>query len=243
MSSLFRIACLVLTGNLLLPAAHARPIVLAEGTTVMGEYGAGTMSEFQAFYAPSYRYSLGVGYLKLNSHVDPLPAGTTGGGHGHGGGAVTAAGQSDASHDISYVRVNYLPKRWNMESAQANVLVWGSLGQVNAWTADAWDFAWNVGGQLDYETRRIYASVRTDLYEASIASHRIDTLQLGLAPYKHDYNTLALWFVVQARQYAGETIHEGTEISALLRLFTRKTWMEAGVTQDGRVQAMLMVNF
>jgi hypothetical protein len=244
MRSLVRIVCALVTGMVLQPQAQARPIVLAEGTTVMGEYGAGTMSELQAFYAPSYRYSLGVGYLMLNSHVSPQILGATGG-HSHGGSAITSATQSSPSHDISYVRLNYLPKRWNMDSAQANVLVWGSLGQVNLWDArdDAKEFAWNVGGQLDYETRRIYASVRTDLYEANVASHRIDTLQLGVAPYKHDYDTLALWFLVQARQYAGEALHEGTEISALLRLFKRKTWIEAGVTQDGRVQAMLMFNF
>jgi hypothetical protein len=207
----------------------------------MGEYGAGTMSEVQAFYAPNFRYSFGPGYLSLEDHVSPQqPAGSTGG-HSHGGGTATSTSQS-TGHDITYLRLNVLPLRWNMESAQANVLVWGSAGQVNFWNGGQ-DFAWNVGGQVDYETRRIYTSLRTDLYEASVASHRIDTLQLGIAPYKHDYDTPALWFLVQARQYGGALIHQGTEISALLRLFTRTTWIEAGVTQDGRIQAMVMFNY
>lgn len=55
-------------------------------------------------------------------------------------------------------------------------------------------------GQLDYETRCVYASMRTDLHEASSFSHRIDTPQLGWAPDEHDYQTLAVWFVIQARQ-------------------------------------------
>ena len=51
-------------------AAHAKPIAFAHGTTVMGEYGAGTMTELQAFYAPTFRYSLGGGHLSLDSDVE-----------------------------------------------------------------------------------------------------------------------------------------------------------------------------
>ena len=51
-------------------AAHAKPIAFAHGTTVMGEYGAGTMTEVQAFYAPTFRYSLGASHLTLDSAID-----------------------------------------------------------------------------------------------------------------------------------------------------------------------------
>jgi hypothetical protein len=197
---------------------HGKPISFADGTTVMGEYGAGTMIEVQAFYAPTFRYSLGGSHLSLNSAED------------------------DRTREITYFRANYLPKRWNFESAQANVFVWGSVGTANVSGNSGNEFAWNVGGQLDYETRRIYASLRTDLHEASDYSHRIDTLQLGIAPYKHDYQTLAVWFVLQARQYTGG-LYEGTEWAALIRLFKRNAWIEAGPTQDGKLQAMLMFNF
>src|SRR5262249_21369819 len=160
-------------GSALSPV-HAKPIAFADGTTVMGEYGAGTMTEVQAFYAPTFRYSIGGGHLSLNSS------------------------QTSEADDITYARFNYLPKRWNLEAAQANVFVWGSLGRAHVRTTGDDELAWNVGGQLDYETRRLYASLRTDLHEAKDFSHRIDTLQLGVAPYKHDYATLAVWFVVQA---------------------------------------------
>lgn len=66
--------------------------------------------------------------------------------------------------------------------------------------------------------RRVHASLKTDWQGASDFSHRIDTLQLGLAPYKHDYGGIATWFVVQARDYTGG-LHCGTERAALLRLF------------------------
>ena len=198
-------------------SAVAKPIAFADGTTVMAEYGAGTMTELQAFYAPTFRYSIGGGHLSLNSAVN------------------------DDTRDISYFRINYLPKRWNFESAQANVFVWGGIGRAHIGeTGD--ELSWNAGGQLDYETRRIYASLRTDYHDASDFSHRIDTLQLGVAPYEHDYETLAIWFVIQAREYTGD-LFDGTEWAALIRLFKHNAWLEAGATREGKLQAMLMFNF
>lgn len=201
-----------------LVCAHAKPIAFADGTTLMAEYGAGTMIEVQAFYAPSFRYSVGGGHLSLNS------------------------AESDDTRDITYARLNYLPKRWNMEAAQANVFVWGGVGRAHIGETGDNELTWNVGGQLDYETRRVYASLRTEYYDASAFSHRIDTLQLGLAPFEHDYESLAVWLVVQGREYTGG-LFEGTEWAGLIRLFKRNAWLEAGMTGEGNLQAMLMFNF
>ena len=142
---------------------QAKPIAFAHGTTVMAEYGAGTMNEAQVFYAPKYFYSLGAGYLELESDID------------------------GRRREITYARANYLVKRWNMENAQANVFVWGGAGQAYVSEINDHTFAWNAGGQIDYETRRIYSSLKTDLHRSDAFSHRVDTLQLGIAPYEHDY--------------------------------------------------------
>jgi hypothetical protein len=195
-----------------------KPIAFANGTTAMAEYGADTMIEVQAFYAPSFRYSIGGGHLRLRSDID------------------------SSQRDITYVRLNYLPKRWNLESAQANIFVWGSLGGASTNVSAGEALAFNAGAQFDYETRRIYSSLRTDYHESTGFGHRIDTLQLGVAPYKHDFDTLAIWFVVQARQYTGG-LHDGVEWAALLRFFKRGAWLEAGLTRTGQVQAMMMFNF
>ena len=45
------------------PVAMAKPIAFARGTTLMAEYGAGTMNEFQVFYAPRYWWSVGGGWI------------------------------------------------------------------------------------------------------------------------------------------------------------------------------------
>jgi hypothetical protein len=88
----------------------------------------------------------------------------------------------------------------------------------------------------------VYSSLRSDLEESPHFSHRIDTLQLGWAPYAHDYDTLATWFVVQGRRYSGG-LYRGTETAFLVRFFKGGAWIEAGVTTHGDVQAMAMFNF
>jgi hypothetical protein len=226
MSAHYRRACSFIaalaTLGLTTTVVHGKPIAFANGTTVMAEYGAGTMTEVQAFYAPSYRYSVGASYLALRSDID------------------------DRERDITYARFNYLPKRWNLEAAQANIFLWGGIGNAHVSDADMDNsdnvFAWNTGGQFDYETRQVYASLRTDYHAASVYHHRIDTLQLGVSPYKHDYQTLALWFVVQGRHYTGG-LYDGMEWAGMLRLFKRSAWLEAGLTTDGKLQTMLMFNF
>jgi hypothetical protein len=199
-------------------AATAKPIAYAHGTTLMLEYGAGTMNELQVFHAPRYWYSVGGGWLELSSE------------------------DGSKLHHIDYVRGNLLVKRWNLPSAQANVFAWGGLGRATGNDFVGSTVARNLGFQTDYETRRIYGSFQSDLQESAYFSHRIDTVQLGWAPYAHDYTTLATWFVVQGRHYTGG-LYRGTETAFLLRFFKGGAWVEIGATTDGKLQSMAMFNF
>lgn len=199
-------------------SAIAKPIAYAEGTTVMAEYSAGTMQELQIFYAPRFDYSVGGGHVDFTSDED-----------------------SQSAH-ITYTRLNWLAHRWNLDAAQANVFVWGGVGFATGNSFSGSIFTGNAGGQADYETRRVYASLKTDLQRSSQFSDRVDTLQLGVAPYKHEYGGLATWFVFQARHYTNN-VHSGIEAAALLRFFRGGAWVEAGVTNDGKLQAMAMFNF
>jgi hypothetical protein len=200
------------------PVAIAKPIAFARGKTVMAEFGGGTMNELQAFYAPTYWSSVGVGWTGLASDID------------------------GTRHEYVYLRGNLLAHRWNLPGAQANVFVWGGLGNAKGSDFAGSEISREAGVQADYETRRVYASFKSDLQESAHTSHRIDTLQLGWAPYAHDYDTLATWIVVQGRTYTGD-IHQGTEGALLLRLFKGGTWVEVGATSDRKLQAMVMFNF
>jgi len=233
------------TALLLAPALQARPIVFARSTMAMAEYRDGSMSEAQVFYAPEHWLSVGLGYMELDD------------------------GGTNVRHSVSYARLNLLAKRWNMAGAQANVFVWGGLGNayLGGWTylpsqpppsghdhgppIDSPDpvvvpsrqsFSYNAGGQIDYETRRIYVSFKTDLHDSDLFWHRADTLQFGIAPYEHDTNTLATWFVISGRNYTGD-MHEDTELAFLLRFFKKRAWLEAGATTEGKIQAMAMFSF
>ena len=198
--------------------AIAKPIAFARGTTAMLEYGAGTMNEAQVFYAPKYWWSAGGGWLELASEDGIL------------------------KRRITYARANVLAKRWNLPRAQANVFAWGGLGRATGNDFDGSTTAWTAGFQLDYETRRVYGAFRSDQQRSDHFSHRIDTLQLGWAPYEHDYDTLATWIVVQGRRYTGG-LYDGIEPALLLRFFKGGTWVEIGGTPEGQVQAMAMFNF
>lgn len=200
------------------PTAWAKPIAFADGTTVMLEYGAGTMKEAQLFYAPEYYLSLGGGQVEFDSAESPTV------------------------QRITYARVNLLAHRWNLPDAQANIFVWGGLGGATGNRFTGTELTANGGGQFDYETRRVYASLKSDWQRADAFEHRVNTLQLGLAPYRHEYNGLATWFVYQAREYTGG-IYGGVEQALLLRLFKGGAWIEAGITNTHHLQAMMMVNF
>lgn len=199
-------------------AAQAKPIAFADGTTMMAESGAGTMTEAQVFHAPRHWWSAGAGVLELRAE--------------------------DRAFDrrIRYLRANLLAKRWNLPATQANVFVWGGVGRARGSDFAGSESAVNAGAQVDYETRRVYASLKADWHRADTFDHHIDTLQLGFAPYAHDYDGLATWVVLQGGNYTNG-LYDGTEWALLLRLFKGGTWIEAGVTQDGKPQAMLMFNF
>lgn len=228
------------------PAAVARPVVFADSTTVIAEYRESALSELQIFYAPEHNWSIGFGQFEVEA--DGL-----------------------TTHSMSYVRANLLAKRWNLESAQANVFVWGGFGgahmgktfvQPGAPPSDGHDhgeapppgdssalyrpardaFAWTAGGQVDYETRRIYASYKLDLHESDLFTHRSDTLQLGVAPYEHGVDSLATWLIVSGRRYSGD-MHQSEELAVLLRFFKKLVWVELGATTDGNLQAMAMISF
>jgi hypothetical protein len=247
LNNIFRLLCAgALSALLISPAAEARPIVFADSTTVIAEYREAAISELQVFYAPERNWSIGLGHFQVEA--DDL----------------------NTSHSMTYLRANLLAKRWNLESAQANIFLWGGFGgahmgktiiQPGAPPSDGHDhgespletalplyrpalddFAWTAGGQIDYETRRIYASYKLDLHESDLFTHRSDTLQLGVAPYEHTVNSLATWLIVSGRRYSGD-MHQSEELAVLLRFFRKLVWVEVGATTDGNLQAMAMISF
>lgn len=206
-------------------SAQAKPIAFADGTTVMHERNT-NMLESQAFYAPTYWWSVGPGFMRLTSD------------------------DKQKQREIGYAQFNYLVKRWNLPAAQGNLFVFGGAGTARSTESGGplgnSETVWRYGGQGDYETRSIYTSFKVDSYRSSSFSHRITTVQAGFAPYEHDYEELALWFLIQARHYTGDlrdTSQRRLEQAALVRLFKGPVWVELGVNRERKTQFMIMYNF
>jgi hypothetical protein len=184
------------------------------------------MLETQAFYAPAYWWSIGPGYMQLTSD------------------------DKQKRREIGYAQVNFLVKRWNMPGAQGNIFAFGGAGNARSTNSGGnlvnSETVWRYGGQGDFETRSVYTSFKVDGYRSSTFSHRITTLQAGISPYEHDYEDLAVWILVQARQYTGGLRDERggkVEQTALLRLFKGPVWVELGLNRERKSQFMIMYNF
>lgn len=211
-------------------AALAKPIAYPDGTTVIFDYGP-HMEEAQVFTAPNFQSSLGAGYVRVK-----LPP--NGSGHSHAHGAGTQYGNNV---DIGYLRVNLLAERWNLADSQANIYVWGGLGTSDSGDRAGPDTVPNAGFQVDAESRRFYAALKSDWHATYGFTWGMNTLQLGVAPYLHDYNGVATWLVVQGHNMDG-TLHRENGAAGLVRLFWRGIWVEAGADLKGKPIALLMLN-
>jgi hypothetical protein len=203
-------------------AASAKPIAFQDGWTVMGEYGTNTMREAQVFYAPQYWWSGGLTVTKL------------------------IADDKSFEREIPGVQANYLVRRWNLPAAQGNVFAWAGVGAARGFDSGGsfsgvtTPFA---GLQADFETRSFYSSAKSVVFHSSRFTNAVHTVQLGIAPYEHDYEDLAVWFLLQARRYSGGVLPGKTEVIPMLRLFKGNFWIEAGVDRERRAQVMVMMNF
>ena len=196
------------------PPVEARPVSYAQGHMLMADHSA-DLDQWSYTYSPSFRWSGSAGFLRL----DDL-AGTD-------------------RLELSYVRGSRLLKRWNLPQAQANVFGW--VGAGSARTAYGRDFARHVGVQADYETRRIYTAIVSELHEGPDWSHRVDTVSLGWAPYLHDIDRVATWVVAKGMR-TSNAMDESFKPALVLRFFTVRWWLEVGADGDGKPLANLMIN-
>lgn len=201
-------------------ASEARPIAYADATTFMAEYSRDT-SDLSLYYAPRFDRSYGGGWHRYRRAAH----------HGQ-----------NLEREFRFLRINHLARRWNLPRAQANAFLWASLGTARGSEFNGSKGAVNVGFQLDYETLQLYTMLKSDYWHTAAYAHRMDVAQLGLAPYQHRYGGWATWLVAQLDQSSGALQREQGG-ALLLRFFNETTWIEAGVDDDGKPRANLMINF
>ena len=214
----FALFALPLCGLLLATAASARPVSYADGHMFMADYQP-DMQQASYTYSPSFRWSASVGQLR----VDDL--------------------DGAAESRLDYVRSARLLRRWNGPASQGNAFGWVGVGHRRFDTASGRDSgtAWHTGFQLDWETRRVYTALTSEWHGGAGPDFRLDTASLGWAPYKHDHDRMATWFVVKGMRTEG-AIDEDVMPVGMLRFFTARWWVEIGATADGEPIANLMLN-
>ncbi|MGL6290692.1 MAG: hypothetical protein ACRC2H_08415 [Silanimonas sp.] len=192
----------------------ARPISYADGHMLMAEHEP-DVDRVSYTFSPSFRWSVSAGGLRATE--------------------LERSGELE----LGYMRAAHLLHRWNLPSAQANAFVWGGLGEGR--TTLGRGLARHVGLQLDYETRRVYTSLVSELHEGDGWSHRFDTAAIGWAPYEHDVDRVATWVVLKGMRTTNAT-DNAIKPAAVLRFFTTRWWLEVGADADGRPLANLMLN-
>lgn len=207
--------CSVLALLAFASAAHARPIGYAGGQMLMLD-ASDDLQQLSVTHAPSFRYAFAAGHLRA--------ADLTG---------------ADDTLSTTYLRAAILAKRWNLPRAQANVFVWGGLGSARYAGADG---SRHIGAQVDYETRRIYTSLVSELHEGSGFSYRFDTAAVGIAPYEHDMERMASWIVLKAK-HTSNARDTSLKPEIAWRMFTAKWWLDAGIDADGKPSINLMLNY
>jgi hypothetical protein len=186
---------------------HAHPVAFEGSTQVMGSYTE-PMSTFEAYhtYAANVAFGLDAELMKMPGENLLLTA----------------------------LQHNWLVKRWNAESSQANFYAGVGAGVASAWSsrrAKDTDPYGRVAVQLDYETLWVYTAVKSAVDAGQHFTFAENTVSLGFAPYAHDYDGLATWLIVDFT-YVTEFDHD-LRIIPKIRLFKNSWFIEAGCSLDG----------
>ncbi|MCX8098780.1 MAG: hypothetical protein N3F11_07230 [Casimicrobiaceae bacterium] len=129
--------------------------------------------------------------------------------------------------------------RHQLPDGIGNAYVYG--GPLAARNARTEDTRYGVHGGLwaDYETRWVYTRASWHGYRYAGRSRSETVLQAMLAPYAADYEDIASWGGVQLRKKTGQS---QVEVTPYLRFFSKRWWIDAGVSVNRQNRNDLFVN-
>ena len=133
---------------------------------------------------------------------------------------------------------NFLLKRRNGESSQANIyLLSGAGGRV----LDGKEGILHVGLQGDWETQRIYTYLSGDTYIKKDTLYFIRS-RVGVAPYEGAYEDLHTWLILQG-DYKWKSEGEIFSVMPVIRVFKKNVLFEIGANFNGQYLGTVMVHF
>ncbi len=135
---------------------------------------------------------------------------------------------------------NWLLKRWNLPSAQANI--YAGLGAGLAGEVGTGSSPGGIGFfRADYETRRVYTAFDAKWIESADVSRGVFSAAAGIAPYKAEFDQLNTWLILQAEHVTG--MEDKLEIIPKVRFFKGPYFLELGSTLSGKPVVNFMIHF
>jgi len=208
-------ARLMAVGLLATGVAHAAPMGFAGSAMTMADYDE-SWRMVSANYALTRSDAIGASVSELR------PEG---------------AARRETLTQLEYVR---LLKRWNLSDAQANVWLFGGLGELDRGDTGS-NVAWSPGVQFDYETTRLYAAATARLYRAGSIDRDQYSVRGGFSFYEASYDEPQPWLIVDAKRMVG--LYDGWEVTPMLRVIHKRFFIEGGISDRGNVRANLMITF
>lgn len=189
----------------------ARPVSYPGSITLMQMNNASSNS-LHIHYSPTAKYS--IGYL----------------GERH---------RNNADWQFHGVQFNYLVKRWNQPSSQANV--YSKSGVGGAFDGNS-GLAAFTGIALDWEDRRYFTAYENRFYHTKDLGRFLkQEARIGIAPYIGGYGDLHTWLMLQVNRNPTQDIPNTA--TALVRLFKSEYLAEFGVSNQRTLLANLIVRF
>ena len=130
------------------------------------------------------------------------------------------------------LRTTYLVDRKNTKISQRNLYMTGGISSESTK-----NFHYGIHG--DWETRRIFTSFAYINKHTRTKDYTENELQLGIAPYKGEYNDLHTWLMIKAKK---DTINNDWETYPFIKLFKGDFLIEIG-TKNSHWDIHYMVRF
>ena len=148
--------------------------------------------------------------------------------------------EGDQDEIFAGLQHNWLLKRWNLPSAQANVYAGvgaGLAGEVGNGASPA-----GIGFfRADYETRRVYTALDAKLIESADVSRGVFSAAVGIAPYKAEFDELNTWLILQVEHVTD--MEDKLDIIPKVRFFKGPYFLEIGSTLSGKPVVNFMIHF
>lgn len=126
--------------------------------------------------------------------------------------------------DFGFLKANSLLYRKNTENSQGNLYLHTGYGTENTY---------QVGLEGDWETRRIYTSLK----HLQFNHHRVSQGRIGFSPVEKSFNDLQVWVMFQTMVTRDETM-----LTPMLRFFYHNYLWEVGSSLKGEWMLNLMVH-